>query len=77
MKSLAIGNARCHVKTECILEGELVVYSELVSCRHSQKNVTILWLTSCLQEKKILPFHHIRKHVTRRGWFMNTEQDSP
>ncbi|ETS03002.1 hypothetical protein M419DRAFT_97984 [Trichoderma reesei RUT C-30] len=30
MKSLAIGNARCHVKTECILEGELVVYSELI-----------------------------------------------
>ncbi|KAK1253358.1 hypothetical protein MKX07_001435 [Trichoderma sp. CBMAI-0711] len=57
IKSLAIGNAGCHVKTECILEGELVVYSEL--------------------EKKILPFHHIRKDVTRRGWFMNTEQDSP
>ncbi|TFB04537.1 DNA ligase 4 [Trichoderma ghanense] len=57
IKSLAIGKAECHVKTECILEGELVVYSDL--------------------ERKILPFHHIRKHVARRGWFMNTEQDSP
>ncbi|KAL7811771.1 hypothetical protein V8C44DRAFT_330286 [Trichoderma aethiopicum] len=57
MKSLAIGEPGCHVKSECILEGELAVYSEL--------------------EKKILPFHHIRKHVARRGWFMNTEQDSP
>ncbi|KAL7823816.1 hypothetical protein V8C26DRAFT_383941 [Trichoderma gracile] len=57
VKSLAMGEATCHVKTECILEGELAVYSEL--------------------EKKILPFHHIRKHVARRGWFMNTEKDSP
>lgn len=30
--SLGIGKAGCSVKTECILEGELVVYSELVSC---------------------------------------------
>ncbi|KAK5993454.1 hypothetical protein PT974_06885 [Cladobotryum mycophilum] len=28
-------------------------------------------------EQKILPFHHIRKHVTRRGRFMGTEHDSP
>ncbi|KAL7795367.1 hypothetical protein V8C37DRAFT_374289 [Trichoderma ceciliae] len=55
--SLGIGKAGSCVKTECILEGELAVYSEL--------------------EKKILPFHHIRKHVARRGRFMNTEQDSP
>ncbi|KAH7152232.1 hypothetical protein B0J13DRAFT_673288 [Dactylonectria estremocensis] len=27
-------------------------------------------------EQKILPFHKIRKHVSRRGRFMNTEQDS-
>lgn len=28
------------------------------------------------QEQKILPFHKIRKHVSRRGRFFNTEQDS-
>ncbi|KAL6902491.1 hypothetical protein GGI43DRAFT_341752 [Trichoderma evansii] len=55
--SLGIGKVGCSIKTECILEGELVVYSEL--------------------EKKILPFHHIRKHVARRGRFMNTEEDIP
>ncbi|KAL7945447.1 hypothetical protein V8C42DRAFT_323185 [Trichoderma barbatum] len=55
--SLGIGKAGCSIKAECILEGELAVYSEL--------------------EKKILPFHHIRKHVARRGRFMNTDQDSP
>ncbi|KAH6892307.1 hypothetical protein B0T10DRAFT_510869 [Thelonectria olida] len=27
-------------------------------------------------EHKILPFHKIRKHVSRRGRFLNTEQDS-
>ncbi|KAM6486800.1 hypothetical protein HDV62DRAFT_351770 [Trichoderma sp. SZMC 28011] len=55
--SLGIGKAGCDIKTECILEGELAVYSE--------------------SQKKILPFHHIRKHVARRGRFMNTGQDSP
>ncbi|KAL7915026.1 hypothetical protein GGI35DRAFT_435839 [Trichoderma velutinum] len=55
--SLGIGKAGCSIKTECILEGELAVYSE--------------------SQKKILPFHHIRKHVARRGRFMNTGQDSP
>ncbi|UKZ72772.1 hypothetical protein TrVFT333_000407 [Trichoderma virens FT-333] len=55
--SLGIGKAGCNIKTECILEGELAVYSEL--------------------HKKILPFHHIRKHVARRGRFMNTGEDSP
>ncbi|RDA87670.1 hypothetical protein CP532_3774 [Ophiocordyceps camponoti-leonardi (nom. inval.)] len=28
------------------------------------------------RENKILPFHRIRNHVTRRGMFMNTEDDS-
>ncbi|PFH58514.1 hypothetical protein XA68_13578 [Ophiocordyceps unilateralis] len=28
------------------------------------------------REKKILPFHRIRNHVTRRGMFLNTEADS-
>ncbi|KAJ4863964.1 ATP dependent DNA ligase domain-containing protein [Trichoderma breve] len=55
--SLGIGKAGCNIKTECILEGELAVFSE--------------------SQKKILPFHHIRKHVARRGRFMNTGQDSP
>lgn len=27
------------------------------------------------REKKILPFHRIRNHVTRRGVYLNTEQD--
>ncbi|CAM1508228.1 Fc.00g050760.m01.CDS01 [Cosmosporella sp. VM-42] len=27
-------------------------------------------------KQKVLPFHQIRKHVSRRGRFMNTEQDS-
>ncbi|KAF4120445.1 DNA ligase 4 [Geosmithia morbida] len=28
-------------------------------------------------ERKILPFHKIRNHVTRRGMFLNTAEDSP
>ncbi|KAM5374858.1 hypothetical protein ACJZ2D_006202 [Fusarium nematophilum] len=28
-------------------------------------------------EQMVLPFHKIRKHVSRRGHFLNTEQDSP
>ncbi|KAL7937250.1 hypothetical protein V8C35DRAFT_295174 [Trichoderma chlorosporum] len=57
LDSLGIGKPGCNIKTECILEGELAVYSE--------------------SQKKILPFHHIRKHIARRGRFMNTGQDSP
>ncbi|KAK2019685.1 ATP dependent DNA ligase domain-containing protein [Colletotrichum eremochloae] len=52
--SLNIGNPNCKLVRGCILEGELVVYSD----------------------KKILPFHKIRKYVSRSGRFINTEADS-
>ncbi|KOS19671.1 DNA ligase 4 [Escovopsis weberi] len=54
--SLRIGQPSCPIKTECILEGELLVYSD--------------------QEQKVLPFHHIRNHVTRRGRLINADYDS-
>ncbi|UNI18815.1 DNA ligase (ATP) [Purpureocillium takamizusanense] len=56
-KSLRLGMPASNVRKNCILEGELVVYSDL--------------------EGKILPFHRIRNHVSRRGRFMNTEDDTP
>ncbi|KAL2127640.1 hypothetical protein VTI74DRAFT_10371 [Chaetomium olivicolor] len=55
-KSLQLGQPSCPLKSGCILEGELVVYSD----KHS----------------KILDFHKIRKHVSRSGWFLGTDQDS-
>ncbi|KAK1730385.1 ATP dependent DNA ligase [Colletotrichum acutatum] len=54
--SLNIGKSNCKLSKGCILEGELVVYSDL--------------------EKKIMPFHKIRKYVTRSGSYLNTEADS-
>ncbi|KAK1599569.1 ATP dependent DNA ligase domain-containing protein [Colletotrichum navitas] len=54
--SLNIGKPNCKLVRGCILEGELVVYSD--------------------KEKKILPFHKIRKYVSRSGSFINTEADS-
>ncbi|KAK2028294.1 ATP dependent DNA ligase domain-containing protein [Colletotrichum zoysiae] len=54
--SLNIGKPHCKLVRGCILEGELVVYSD--------------------KEKKILPFHKIRKYVSRSGSFINTEADS-
>ncbi|KXH59207.1 ATP dependent DNA ligase domain-containing protein [Colletotrichum salicis] len=54
--SLNIGKPNCKLSKGCILEGELVVYSDL--------------------EKKVLPFHKIRKYVTRSGSYLNTEADS-
>ena len=55
-KSLQIGQPSCPVKNGCILEGELVVYSD----KHA----------------KVLDFHKIRKHVSRSGVFLGTDQDS-
>ncbi|GAB1314219.1 ATP-dependent DNA ligase family profile domain-containing protein [Madurella fahalii] len=55
-KSLQLGQPSCPLKKGCILEGELVVYSD----KHS----------------KILDFHKIRKHVSRSGSFLGTDQDS-
>ncbi|KAI0133159.1 hypothetical protein F4776DRAFT_626350 [Hypoxylon sp. NC0597] len=54
--SLKLGTSDCPLKTGCILEGELVVYST--------------------KENKILPFHKIRKHVSRSGSFIGTNHDS-
>jgi DNA ligase-4 len=54
--SLHLGQRSCPLKTGCILEGELLVYSD--------------------KEKKVLGFEKIRKHVSRSGAFLGTEQDS-
>ncbi|KAI1765971.1 hypothetical protein GGR53DRAFT_519334 [Hypoxylon sp. FL1150] len=54
--SLKLGIPDCPLRFECILEGELVVYST--------------------KENKILPFHKIRKHVSRSGSFIGTNHDS-
>ncbi|KAI0881057.1 uncharacterized protein GGS22DRAFT_197132 [Annulohypoxylon maeteangense] len=54
--SLKLGDADCPLTAGCILEGELVVYSN--------------------KENKILPFHKIRKHVSRSGSFLGTNFDS-
>lgn len=55
--SLRIGKDGCRFKERCILEGEMVIYSEV--------------------EKRILGFEKIRKHVTRSGRYLGTDQDSP
>ncbi|KAF3025834.1 hypothetical protein E8E14_014708 [Neopestalotiopsis sp. 37M] len=54
--SLNLGKKTCPLKQGCILEGELVVYSD--------------------RDRKILPFHKIRKHVSRSGRFLGTTGDS-
>ncbi|KAI1659026.1 hypothetical protein F4813DRAFT_395465 [Daldinia decipiens] len=54
--SLKLGTSDCPLKTGCILEGEMVVYST--------------------QDNKTLPFHKIRKHVSRSGSFIGTSYDS-
>ncbi|KAH6626261.1 hypothetical protein B0J18DRAFT_366022 [Chaetomium sp. MPI-SDFR-AT-0129] len=56
-KSLQLGQPSCPLKQSCILEGELVVYSD--------------------KDHKVLDFHKIRKHVSRSGSFLGTDQDSP
>ncbi|KAM7217450.1 hypothetical protein V8F06_007199 [Rhypophila decipiens] len=55
-ESLQLNKSSCPLKKGCILEGELVVWSD--------------------KEHKILDFHKIRKHVSRSGTFLGTEQDS-
>lgn len=55
-KSLQLNKPSCPFKKGCILEGELLVYSD--------------------KEDKILDFYKIRKHVSRSGAFLSTEQDS-
>ncbi|KAK3403114.1 hypothetical protein B0T20DRAFT_388774 [Sordaria brevicollis] len=53
---IALHDPACSFKKGCILEGELLVYSD--------------------KEEKILDFYKIRKHVSRSGAFLSTEQDS-
>ncbi|KAK0626413.1 hypothetical protein B0T14DRAFT_103043 [Immersiella caudata] len=55
-QSLQLGKPSCPIKKGCILEGELLVYSD--------------------KDAKILDFHKIRKHVSRSGSFLGTDQDS-
>ncbi|KAK3373796.1 hypothetical protein B0T24DRAFT_275442 [Lasiosphaeria ovina] len=55
-RSLQLGQPSCPLKSGCILEGELVVFSD--------------------KDAKILDFHKIRKHVSRSGSFLGTDQDS-
>ncbi|KAI1466319.1 uncharacterized protein F4812DRAFT_433657 [Daldinia caldariorum] len=54
--SLKLGTPDCPLKTGCILEGEMVVYSS--------------------KDNQILPFHKIRKHVSRSGSFIGVHYDS-
>lgn len=54
--ALRIGQENCGVSKNCILEGEMVLWSD--------------------RENKILPFHKIRKHVSRSGSFLGTRLDS-
>ncbi|KAI1798949.1 hypothetical protein F4811DRAFT_546277 [Daldinia bambusicola] len=54
--SLKLGTSDCPLRTGCILEGEMVVYSS--------------------KDNQILPFHKIRKHVSRSGSFIGAHYDS-
>ncbi|EOA84205.1 uncharacterized protein SETTUDRAFT_21563 [Exserohilum turcica Et28A] len=54
--ALRIGQPDALFKRNCIVLGEMVVYSD--------------------EDRKILPFSKIRKHVTRSGSFIGTMQDS-
>lgn len=73
-RSLQLGQLACPIKKGCILEGELVVYSDKVSLTGmSAANLNFL-LTE--QDAKILDFHKIRKYVSRSGTFIGVDQDS-
>ncbi|KUI71778.1 DNA ligase 4 [Cytospora mali] len=54
--SLGIGTSSCGFRRQCILEGEMVVYSH--------------------KDERILGFEKIRKHVSRTGRFLGTDEDS-
>ncbi|KAL4988940.1 hypothetical protein BDW68DRAFT_196352 [Aspergillus falconensis] len=56
-ESLRIGRDDCRFKHRCILEGELLVWSD--------------------KHQNIMPFHKLRKLVSRSGAFIGTESDSP
>lgn len=53
---LSLGKDTCVFSSKCILEGEMVIWSD--------------------RDKEILPFHKIRKHVSRSGSFLGTKADS-
>ncbi len=53
---LNLGKETCVFSSKCILEGEMVIWSD--------------------RDKEILPFHKIRKHVSRSGSFLGTKADS-
>jgi len=53
---LNLGNETCVFSSRCILEGEMIIWSD--------------------RDKIILPFHNIRKHVSRSGSFLGTSADS-
>ena len=53
---LRIGEENCGFSNQCILEGEMLIWSG--------------------QENGILPFHKIRKHISRSGGFIGTAKDS-
>ncbi|KAL4904436.1 hypothetical protein BDW74DRAFT_185689 [Aspergillus multicolor] len=55
--SLRIGRDGCGFKQRCILEGELLVWSD--------------------KHQDIMPFHKLRKLISRSGLFIGTESDSP
>ena len=55
-KCLRIGEEDCGFSNQCILEGEMLIWSD--------------------QENGILPFHKIRKHISRSGGFIGTAKDS-
>lgn len=73
LDSLRIGQPDARVTKACILEGELVVYDDSVCAADL---ISLLTDTNTQQQEKILPFHKIRKYVSRRGRFLNTELDS-
>lgn len=63
--SLGIGKAGCGIKTECILEGELAVYSELVSCVTIRYSVLLTGFTNIGKENP--PFSSYPK-TRRPSW---------
>jgi len=72
-ESLGIGKQTCRITKGCILEGELVVYSEKV---HSFADGGLVAMLMEVQHERILPFHKIRRHVVRSGVYIGTGQDS-
>lgn len=73
-QSLRLGRVDCLIKHSCILEGELLVYSTKVCSPDTRSPVARAHKSQ--QDQAILPFHKIRKHVSRSGVFLGTDRDS-